>query len=512
MPDTAVVWFRRDLRVRDLPALAHACREHERVVPLFVFDPALLRRALSLAMPARRGCSGCLRGARRRAARPRRTPGAPPRAPARPRCAASRPRSAPTPCTSPTTSRASRGRATHAWSRRSGATGCSSIRHPGLYVADLAAIRTTAGGPYTVYSPFLRAWKAQERRPVERAPQEIAMPRIAAGRLPSLRALGFDGGRAAARRPPGARRARPPGAPRAAGSMGRGWSATPSAATNSPSRPRACRPTCASAASRRSRSSAPRPPGAPRATATSSRGATSSARWRCTSPTPRASSSRSATATWSGTPTTSCSRRGARAGPASRSSTPRCASSPPTGWMHNRARMIVGSFLTKDLQQDWREGERHFMAHLLDGDVPNNNGGWQWIASTGTDPTPYFQRLFNPMTQQRRFDADGRYVRRWCPELRRRARRQARRAVDDERRRAAGRGLSHRARLPRADRRPRRGAAAGDRALSGASAESAAWRCTGDSRPGIEAVRSGRRRGARAVSVNRAGSVSSCDT
>ena len=88
-----------------------------------------------------------------------------------------------------------------------------------------------------------------------------------------------------------------------------------------------------------------------------------------------------------------------------------------TGWMHNRARMIVGSFLTKDLQQDWREGERHFMAHLLDGDVASNNGGWQWIASTGTDPAPYFRRLFNPMAQQRRFDPDGRYVRRWCPEL-----------------------------------------------------------------------------------------------
>jgi deoxyribodipyrimidine photo-lyase len=88
-----------------------------------------------------------------------------------------------------------------------------------------------------------------------------------------------------------------------------------------------------------------------------------------------------------------------------------------TGWMHNRARMIVGSFLTKDLQQDWREGERHFMAHLLDGDVASNNGGWQWVASTGTDPAPYFRRLFNPTTQQRRFDPDGRYVRRWCPEL-----------------------------------------------------------------------------------------------
>ena len=67
-----------------------------------------------------------------------------------------------------------------------------------------------------------------------------------------------------------------------------------------------------------------------------------------------------------------------------------------TGWMHNRARMIVGSFLTKDLQQDWREGERHFMAHLLDGDVANNNGGWQWIASTGTDPAPVLPAPLQP--------------------------------------------------------------------------------------------------------------------
>jgi deoxyribodipyrimidine photo-lyase len=87
------------------------------------------------------------------------------------------------------------------------------------------------------------------------------------------------------------------------------------------------------------------------------------------------------------------------------------------GWMHNRARMIVASFLTKDLHLDWREGEAHFMHHLLDGDVASNNGGWQWVASTGTDPAPYFQRLFNPTLQQGKFDADGRYVRRWVPEL-----------------------------------------------------------------------------------------------
>ena len=72
-----------------------------------------------------------------------------------------------------------------------------------------------------------------------------------------------------------------------------------------------------------------------------------------------------------------------------------------TGWMHNRARMIVASFLVKDLHLDWRLGEAHFMEHLLDGDVGSNNGGWQWVASTGTDPAPYFQRLFNPIAASR---------------------------------------------------------------------------------------------------------------
>ncbi len=87
-----------------------------------------------------------------------------------------------------------------------------------------------------------------------------------------------------------------------------------------------------------------------------------------------------------------------------------------TGFMHNRARMIVASFLTKDLLLDWREGERHFMRHLVDGDPASNNGGWQWAASTGTDAQPYF-RVFNPVLQGRKFDPDGAYVRRWVPEL-----------------------------------------------------------------------------------------------
>ena len=87
-----------------------------------------------------------------------------------------------------------------------------------------------------------------------------------------------------------------------------------------------------------------------------------------------------------------------------------------SGWMHNRARMIVASFLVKDLLIDWRLGERYFMQHLLDGDPASNNGGWQWTAGTGTDAAPYF-RVFNPVLQGKKFDPHGAYVRRWVPEL-----------------------------------------------------------------------------------------------
>jgi deoxyribodipyrimidine photo-lyase len=87
-----------------------------------------------------------------------------------------------------------------------------------------------------------------------------------------------------------------------------------------------------------------------------------------------------------------------------------------TGWMHNRARMIVASFLVKDLLIDWRHGERFFMQHLVDHDPAANNGGWQWAAGTGTDAAPYF-RVFNPTLQGRKHDAGGAYVRRWVEEL-----------------------------------------------------------------------------------------------
>ena len=87
-----------------------------------------------------------------------------------------------------------------------------------------------------------------------------------------------------------------------------------------------------------------------------------------------------------------------------------------TGWMHNRVRMIVASFLVKDLHIDWFRGARWFMDRLIDGDLASNNHGWQWVAGTGTDASPYF-RIFNPTTQGKKFDPEGDYLRQWIPEI-----------------------------------------------------------------------------------------------
>jgi deoxyribodipyrimidine photo-lyase len=86
-----------------------------------------------------------------------------------------------------------------------------------------------------------------------------------------------------------------------------------------------------------------------------------------------------------------------------------------TGWMHNRLRMIVASFLTKDLLVTWQWGERYFMEKLFDGDLAANNGGWQWAAGTGTDAQPYF-RIFNPSSQAEKFDPEGKFIAQYVPE------------------------------------------------------------------------------------------------
>ena len=87
-----------------------------------------------------------------------------------------------------------------------------------------------------------------------------------------------------------------------------------------------------------------------------------------------------------------------------------------TGWMHNRARLLAGSFLVKDLLLPWQSGAAWFWDTLVDADLADNTLGWQWVAGCGADAAPYF-RIFNPVTQGRRYDPDGAYVRRWAPEL-----------------------------------------------------------------------------------------------
>jgi len=87
-----------------------------------------------------------------------------------------------------------------------------------------------------------------------------------------------------------------------------------------------------------------------------------------------------------------------------------------TGWMHNRLRMIVAMYLSKNLLIDWRKGEKYFMQNLIDGDLASNNGGWQWSASTGVDAAPYF-RIFNPVTQSEKFDKEGDFIKKWLPEI-----------------------------------------------------------------------------------------------
>ena len=88
-----------------------------------------------------------------------------------------------------------------------------------------------------------------------------------------------------------------------------------------------------------------------------------------------------------------------------------------TGYMHNRARLITANFMNRMLGLDWREGEKYYATQLTDYDPSVNNGNWQWIASTGVDPKPYFQRLFNPWLQSKKFDSDCFYIKKWIPSL-----------------------------------------------------------------------------------------------
>jgi deoxyribodipyrimidine photo-lyase len=402
MSSIAIVWYRRDLRVHDHPALAAAVAEHDRVVPLFVCDPRFADGRY--ASPRR---AGYMRSAlhaldaqlQERGGRLFFRDGDP--ATVIPALADEL--GARTVLWTSDVSRYARDRDARVTEALGGRTGDGGRARPmpGNSIVDVARIATQAGGPYTVFSPFHRTWQQAPRRPIHPAPQEIRTPTIlSTGRLePGTHddTAGETHARAAADR----------------------WLHGPAdryaqrhddlSGGTSQLSPHLRWGTLSPLALEQ------------RAARAGHDAFTRQLAWRdfyahvllheigSKRPDPAWDADRDHELldAW---------RDGRTGYPLVDAGMRQLAR---TGWMHNRARLVVGSFLTKDLHLDWRLGEMHFARELLDGELAQNNGNWRWIASVGVDPAPPARRMFNPTLQQRRFDPDGSYVRRWVPELER---------------------------------------------------------------------------------------------
>jgi deoxyribodipyrimidine photo-lyase len=404
---TALVWFRRDLRVHDHPLLVRALAEHDRVVPCFVVDRRLLHgrfpsagraqflleslHELRTALRERGGTLAVRVGD-----------------PARELAVLAREHDAQRIYAAADVSPFARAR-----DRRVE----NLVLGPGVFCADLEAIQTSDGRPYTVFSPFHRAWERAGRRTVHHAPGEVPVPsRLRAGEIPTLADLRLDrehedplpGGETAGRERlarflDGAIECYAERHDRLAGgtSMLSPYLHFGNVSAREVEERAARRDGDGPAAFRRQ---------------LAWRDFFGALLWHFPANARHAFQRRydelewdddeSAFRAWqegrTGYPLVDAGMRQLRA----------------IGWMHNRARLVAGSFLTKDLHQDWRRGEEHFMRWLLCGDEAQNNGNWQWVASVGADPAPAYRRLFNPTLQQRKFDPDGEYVRRWVPELR----------------------------------------------------------------------------------------------
>jgi deoxyribodipyrimidine photo-lyase len=413
---TSILWLRRDLRVHDHPALQAACAA-ERMIPVFCFDDALLA-GRHASGPRTQFLLECLaeldialrdRGSRLFVRR-----GSPSREIAR-------------------LARETGAEAVHVSAdvspfarRRDGAVrgalredGVEFVPHPGMFTLDaLEPVRTGQGNPYTVFTPFYKSWLRQPRRPTIGAPRALPPTgrKATGGSVPTLESLGLrqevsdpaPGGEPAARRA----LTRFLGGPvdeyadehntLAGGSVSRlspylhFGCVSPreveerlgdSAGAEAFRRQICWRDFYAHVLGHHPQNARHEFQERYRGTLTWSRAETSFEAW-CEGRT--------------GFPAVDAGMRQLRR----------------EGWLHNRARLIVGSFLTKDLGIDWRWGERYFMRMLIDGDEASNNGNWQWIASVGVDPAPAFQRIFNPARQLERFDPDGVYVREYVPELR----------------------------------------------------------------------------------------------
>ena len=418
-PATTVVWFRRDLRLHDHPALDHAIASGDRIVPLFVVDEWLLGgrwpaanrlwflagsvEALGAVLAERGAGLAIVRGAPADAVlRVARAVGAR-------RVVASRDH---TPY----------GRARDERVRAAlEAAGIEWAAGRGLYIHEPEAVRTADGGRYAVFSPFHRAWRALEVRDVLPAPRRIPAadlpPELRGGDVRSLLGdprptadpgLLLEPGEMAARRrldawagsaalrdyDEGRDRLDRNGTSRLSQDLRWGLLSAVEVLARCDGR---------GAGPVRFRTEIAWRDFYAHLLAAEPRVARESFRRELDGLWTEAADGEPADA-WregrTGYPVVDAAMRQLRA----------------SGWMHNRARMIVASFLTKHLGVDWRVGERHFMEHLVDGDVASNNGGWQWAASTGTDPQPWF-RIFNPTLQGRRHDPSGAYIRRWVPEL-----------------------------------------------------------------------------------------------
>jgi deoxyribodipyrimidine photo-lyase len=416
MADVRIMWFRRDLRVRDLPALA-AAAQGERTVPLFVFDERLLTRGRFPSAPRTAFMHGCLReldaALRERGGRLVVRHGKPERE-------------------VPRLAEEVGARSVHftadvsPWSRSRDQAVIDALaeRHitahasPGACaVDDPARIRTKQGKAYTVFSPFARTWAQAPRRDLVRAPRELRLPsRLRAGRLPKLADLGLqhDGELAFV---PGEEAGR-----KALQRFLRSGLDDYEQRRNTPAGGSSrlspyLRWGCVSALELDTMVSA-RSGAGPKAyrNELAWRDFYAAVLMHFPFVVRQEFQERYRGLEWARPGKALDAWRQGRTGyPLVDAGMRQLLHE---GWMHNRVRMVVGSFLTKDLHLDWRLGEAWFMQRLLDGDMAANNGGWQWIASVGTDPAPYFQRLFNPITQQQKFDPHGEYVRRWVPELR----------------------------------------------------------------------------------------------
>ena len=413
---TGIVWFRHDLRVRDHPALRAALDAHDRVVSVFCFDDRLLHGRhesgprTQFLLECLRDLDGELRarggGLLIRHGRPERE-----------LVALARELGAVAVHVTADVSPFARKRGERTRKALAGA-GIEVHSHLGLNAIDVREIATKQGKPYTVFSPFHRSWLEAERRDVLEAPRELPpIPsKLAKGRIPSLRSLRLTqevtdpapGGEAEARN-----------------TLERfldGSVAEYNEIHDALGRDRTSRLSpylhfgCVSV--RQIEQRLPRG-GGPEAFRRQ-------LCWRDFYHHVLLNFPRNAKSEFQdryrGKIKWSYAEKPFEAWKQGQTGYPLVDAGMRQlvreGWMHNRARLVVGSFLTKDLGIDWRWGERWFMRLLIDGDQANNNSNWQWIASVGTDPQPAFRRIYNPARHQERYDPDNSYVRRYVPELR----------------------------------------------------------------------------------------------